>query len=80
MIIALALTVISLVAVVCLRTVVLFKVQMRRLIEIHDLAQRLIDQGKPWEHLYQDFDLTSSGPSQLLDLTKWTYRQFYKPL
>jgi len=60
-----------------LRGLIIVQYNMRRLLEIKSLAEKLIDEEQPWEWLYKEFEKQPNLNHQTADLTKWTYRQFY---
>lgn len=60
-----------------LRNRLVFKVRMRRLDEIYSANMKAIHNGRMPPYMYEKYHDAQSYDEQIIDLKKWTYRQFY---
>lgn len=74
---ALLLAGLGLCVLAAMRNFLVFKVRMHRLDEIYSANIKAIHEGRMPPYAYDRYHDTQSYDEQLIDLTKWTYRQFY---
>jgi hypothetical protein len=74
---ALLYTVLAIGALLLIRNELVYKMNMRRIAEIHAAIQRAIDQGQFAYSMFAAYDEMPSYDAQLFDLSKWSYAQFF---
>lgn len=71
-----AILILSIMTMMLIRNYLCFRIITRRIDMVGNAARAAIMRGEEWEHMFNEF-----GPynhfRMVLDLTKWTYEQFY---
>lgn len=67
------LTIIALTIIGVIRVEIVSHVRNKRFIELMKLNKPI----REWRNIHNDFQYCPSFNQQVLDLTKWTYKQFY---
>lgn len=71
------LTIICLEVLFIIRTVLVHRIRMRQLGLIEERVFALATQGKEWQATFDNWHQGQTSIGQMLDLTKWTHKQFY---
>jgi hypothetical protein len=72
-----SLTVIALGALVLVRNNLVYRASVRRIDEVHQRNLVAINEGWMREEFFHEYDDEVRYEIQILDLRKWTYKQFY---